>query len=213
MDIKEIQIQEVGPREGFQFEGMGDPHRISVADKIRLIKSLTMTGIKAIQVTSFVSPKQVPQMADAEDISRLLPSVPGVTYTTLVLNEKGLDRALAAERYAVEPRISLTASEAFLKRNQRQSADEAVAAQRRMLARFRDMGTSAHRGSLMAAFGCNYQGDIPCNRSWSASHSCVICLLRRAALWTKSTWRTQWAGRIRSKSNVRSAQFVTVGPT
>ena len=65
---RKIELIEVGPREGFQFEGIGNPDKISTADKIRLIDKLSETGLKGIQTTSFVHPKQVPQMADAEDV-------------------------------------------------------------------------------------------------------------------------------------------------
>ena len=75
MNVQKVELHEVGPREGFQFEGIGQPEKIPTTRKVELVQALATTGLRKIQVTSFVSPKQVPQMADAEEVSRRLQSM------------------------------------------------------------------------------------------------------------------------------------------
>jgi len=155
-----IRINEEGPREGFQFE----PGPISTARKIELIDSLSKTGLKQIQVASFVPPQNVPGWADAEDVVRGFARAPGVRYTALWLNDKGLERALATGRLDLSGSISLTVSEKFLLRNQKRSLQENVEAQRASLARYLERGLKVERLGLMAVFGCNFEGDIPVPR-------------------------------------------------
>ena len=124
---KSIRINEEGPREGFQIE----KGPISTARKIELIDSLSLTGLKQIQCVSFVNPKNVPGWADAEAVSQGFKKHPGVSYTCLWLNDKGLMRAIATKRYDIRGSISLTASEKFLKRNQNRTLKENYAAQGR----------------------------------------------------------------------------------
>jgi len=154
---KSVRLNEEGPREGFQIE----KGPIPTARKIALVDALSQTGLKQIQVVSFVSPQAVPQMADAADVVQGITPAPGVAYTALWLNRKGLERALTFPQLTVRGNLSLTASEAFLQRNQKRSLAENLSAQREMIAMFRDAGVPVTRGSIMAAFGCNYQGDIP----------------------------------------------------
>jgi hydroxymethylglutaryl-CoA lyase len=155
-----IRINEEGPREGFQFE----PGPIPTARKIDLIDSLSKTGLKQIQVASFVPPQNVPGWADAEEVVQGFARAPGVRYTALWLNDKGLERALAAGRLDLSGSISLTVSEKFLLRNQKRSLQENVEAQRASLARYLERGLKVERLGLMAAFGCNFEGDIPVPR-------------------------------------------------
>src|SRR5688500_14498163 len=89
---RKIEIVEVGPRDGLQSE----PEILSTATKLEMIGRLVAAGLKRIEVASFVNPKRVPQMADAEAVMAGLPKVPGVQYVGLVLNRKGFERALAA---------------------------------------------------------------------------------------------------------------------
>ncbi|HYB57914.1 MAG TPA: hydroxymethylglutaryl-CoA lyase [Alphaproteobacteria bacterium] len=154
---KTVRINEEGPREGFQIE----KGPISTARKIELIDALSETGLKQIQVVSFVSPKAVPQMADAEEVVAGFKRKPGVRYTALWLNEKGLVRALATKRLDIEGSLSLTASEKFLKRNQNRTLAENVQAQHSIVGMYKEHGVPVDRGSIMAAFGCNFEGDIP----------------------------------------------------
>jgi hydroxymethylglutaryl-CoA lyase len=162
--LKSVELVEVGPREGFQFEGIGDPQKISTAAKARLIDALSGTGVKTIEVTSFVSPRAVPQMADAEALSQLFLPQDGVRYTALFLNDRGFQRALATGRYQLEARLVVSASEKFALRNQNRTIDEDLASQRTQAKVFRDLGLPVERCGVMAAFGCNYEGDIPLQR-------------------------------------------------
>jgi len=155
-----IHITEEGPREGFQIE----EGPIPTARKIELIDALSKTGLGHIQVVSFVNPELVPGMADAEAVVAGITLEPGVAYTALWLNERGFERALATGRLHMEGYISLTASAAFLKRNQNRTPAEQLAAQRRIAALYREKGVAIERGGVMAAFGCNYEGDIPVSR-------------------------------------------------
>ncbi|MBP0495414.1 hydroxymethylglutaryl-CoA lyase [Roseomonas indoligenes] len=154
---KRVHIQEEGPREGFQIE----PGPIATADKIRLIEALAETGLDHIQVCSFVSPKIVPGWADAEDTVSGFKAKPGVRYTALWFNESGLNRALAfRDKLAISGSISLTASEGFTKKNLNRTHEENLAAMRKQTALHLSHSVPVRRIGVMAAFGCNYQGDI-----------------------------------------------------
>jgi hydroxymethylglutaryl-CoA lyase len=152
---KNVRINEEGPREGFQIESSD----ISTASKIELIDALSRTGVAQIQVCSFVNPKNVPGMADAEAVVAGFTKVPGVRYTALWLNEKGLQRALATQRLDLLGSIALTASPTFLKRNQNRTMEQNIAAQHEILAMYRMNRVPVERGSIMAAFGSNFDGD------------------------------------------------------
>jgi hydroxymethylglutaryl-CoA lyase len=164
VNVQKVELHEVGPREGFQFEGIGQPEKIPTTRKVELVQALATTGLRKIQVTSFVSPKQVPQMADAEEVSRRLQPVSGLEYDCVYLNDKGLERALNAGIYTIEGHVSLSASEAFSKRNQNRTLAEDIEMQRRQLHLYRANNIPIEGGRLMAAFGCNYEGDIPLSR-------------------------------------------------
>jgi hydroxymethylglutaryl-CoA lyase len=152
-----VAINEEGPREGFQIE----KGPIATARKVELIDALSDTGVKQIQIVSFVSPQAVPGMADAEDVVRRFRLKPGVRYTSLWLNERGFERALAArERLDVSGSITLTASETFLRRNQRRSMAENLEAQRKIVAAYKAADVPVRRAGIMAAFGCNFEGDV-----------------------------------------------------
>lgn len=157
---KRVELIEVGPREGFQFEGIGQPDKISTADKIRLIEHLAETGLKVIQATSFVHPKQVPQMADAEKVFEGLKQKPGVRYTAVYLNDVGIKRALATGKVNVTGKVTLTASETFSKQNQKRDMQQDKEMARKIAALYRDNGYAVESASIMAAFGCNYEGDV-----------------------------------------------------
>jgi hydroxymethylglutaryl-CoA lyase len=157
---KEVLINEEGPREGFQFE----KGPIPTARKIELIDALSKTGLKHIQVCSFVPAKNVPGMADADEVAKGFTKHPGVHYAGLWLNERGLQRALAIGRLDVRGKISLTASEAFLKRNQNRTMQENIAAAHSILEMYKQNNVPVENASMMAAFGCNFEGDIPVSR-------------------------------------------------
>jgi hydroxymethylglutaryl-CoA lyase len=154
---KTVEIHEEGPREGFQIE----PGPIGSADKVRLIEALAQTGLRDIQVCSFVNPRLVPGWADADDVVRAAKPAAGVDYTALWFNDKGLERALAfRDKLRLNGAISLAASDAFTRMNLHRSHAENVAAMRKQTALHLARGIPVKRIGVMAAFGCNYQGDI-----------------------------------------------------
>ena len=153
----QVEIHEEGPREGFQIE----PGPISTADKIRLIEALAETGLHHIQAASFVSPRIVPGWADAEDVVAGFTPKEGVHYTALWFNASGLNRALVfRNKLTVSGSIALTASEAFTQTNLHRSHAENVEAMKKQTALHLDNNVEVPRIGVMAAFGCNYQGDI-----------------------------------------------------
>ena len=152
-----IEIHEEGPREGFQIE----PGPIATSDKIKLIEALADTGLKHIQVCSFVNPRLVPGWADAEEVVAGFEAKPEVEYTALWFNAKGLERALTfSDKLTNTGSISLAASNAFSEKNLNRSHADNVAAMRKQTALHLEKGLSVKRVGVMAAFGCNYQGDI-----------------------------------------------------
>jgi hydroxymethylglutaryl-CoA lyase len=154
---KHVDIHEEGPREGFQIE----PGPISTADKIKLIEALAETGLHHIQAASFVSPRIVPGWADAEDVVAGFTPKEGVHYTGLWFNAAGLNRALMfRNKLTITGSISLTASEGFTQKNLHRSHAENVAAMKKQTALHLENGVAVPRIGVMAAFGCNYQGDI-----------------------------------------------------
>lgn len=154
---KFVQINEEGPREGFQIE----KGPISTSRKIELVDALSKAGLSQIQVCSFVDPRRVPGMADAEEIARGFHRVPGIRYTALWLNDRGFERAVAVGKLDLVGNIALTASEKFLKRNQNRTFDENLVAQRVLIEKYKKANLSVERAGIMAAFGCNYQGEVP----------------------------------------------------
>ncbi|TCZ66887.1 hydroxymethylglutaryl-CoA lyase [Roseicella aquatilis] len=152
-----VDIHEEGPREGFQIE----PGPIPTADKIALIEALAGTGLRHVQICSFVNPRLVPGWADAEAVAGGFTPKPGVEYTALWFNENGLNRALAfRDRLAMTGSISLAASDAFSRKNLNRGHAENLEAMRRQTAVHLAAGVPVTRLGVMAAFGCNYQGDI-----------------------------------------------------
>jgi hydroxymethylglutaryl-CoA lyase len=155
-----IRINEEGPREGFQIE----TGAITTERKIELIDALSGTGLKHIQIVSFVNPKAVPGMADAEDVVAGIACKPGVSYTGLWLNERGLERAMATGRLEMAGSINLSASDDFLRRNQNRTPDQQVALQHKMLEMYAAHDVPIQRATITAAFGCNFEGEIPAAR-------------------------------------------------
>ena len=180
-----VRLMEVGPREGFQFEGIGNPGRIRLEDKARLIEMLSRVGLKSLQIVSFVNPRQVPQMADAEEICRRLPPAAGVSYSGIYLNDTGLKRALAVGNLKITGKVTLTASETFAFKNQRRTLAQDFEMQRKMAALYHEHGYAVETASVMAAFGCNYEGDIPLARVLD-----LVGKLRDIAAEVGSTLRT-----------------------
>jgi hydroxymethylglutaryl-CoA lyase len=158
---KKISIKEEGPREGFQIEKAD----IATARKIALVDALSETGIKQIQIVSFVNPKRVPGMADADDVVRGFKKKPGVDYSALFFNNQGFERALSfGDRLTVKGALPMCASETFLKRNQNRTMQENIAALHEQVEMYKARGVPVERGSVMAAFGCNFEGEVPPQR-------------------------------------------------
>ena len=155
-----VDIQEEGPREGFQFE----KGPIPTQRKIELIDALSETGLKEIQVGSFVNPKRVPGWADVDDVIAGIRKTDGIRYTALWLNERGLERALATDGLFLKGSITTSASETFMKLNQNRGYADNVKVQHNQVALYKSHGVSYFRGSMMAAFGCNFEGDVPVSK-------------------------------------------------
>jgi hydroxymethylglutaryl-CoA lyase len=154
---KTVKIKEVGPREGFQFEKGG----ISLADKISLVDALSDTGVKTIEFTSFVSPKWVPQMGDAEQMVDGIKRGPGVAYEAIWLNQAGLDRAAQfRDRLHLRPMFSVAGSDTFMRKNTNRSVDERIEELPGWAERYQALGMDWIDVGVMAAFGCNYEGDV-----------------------------------------------------
>ena len=152
-----VRIVEVGPRDGLQNE----PVSISTADKIAFVDRLSDAGHTMIEVTAFVSPKWVPQMADAADVCAGITRRPGVRYTALVPNLHGLARARDAgvDEVAVFP----AASDTFSRRNLNQTIDEALASAREVCAAAAAAGLPV-RAYLSTSFGCPFEGSVSPSR-------------------------------------------------
>lgn len=154
----EVTLLEVSPRDGLQNE----PGVMTTADKLQLIGDAIAAGARRIEVTSFVHPKKVPQMADAEAVCAGLPDTAGVRYTGLVLNRRGLDRALATGRLH-EVGMVVPASDTFGIRNQAMDVEAALAAAEDVIAAARDGGIGV-QVTLAVAFGCPFEGEVPADR-------------------------------------------------
>jgi len=153
---KRIEIRDVGVREGAQFE----KHFIPTDDKIRLIDMLSDCGFPALEVASFVSPKAVPNMADAEEIVARIRQVPGVTYTAICLNRSGLMRARASGRVSIDGLMLLYATDTFARKNVNRSMEELFAEIPNQVAMLHSFGVERCVLSVAAAFGCNFEGDV-----------------------------------------------------
>ena len=153
----QVTLIEVGPRDGFQFESKIIPTSL----KVEIISGLVAAGLKQIQVTSFVHPQRVPQMADAESLLRALPVWENVEFSGLVLNRAGLERARRAGLRQVE--ISISASDTHSRKNTGMSLDEAFQRGQEMVGLARKNGMHVRAG-IQCAFGCVYDGVIPPQR-------------------------------------------------
>ncbi len=151
------EIVEVGLRDGFQTLQKPVPLEL----KLELIHILIDAGVKHIQVTSFVHPKRVPQMADAEELCAALPNAPGVEYSGLVLNLKGVERALAAGLKALD--MGVAATESLSRRNANTSVAEGMAQMGDMARTAKTAGVRVRAG-IQTAFGCAYEGEVPQER-------------------------------------------------
>lgn len=151
---RSVEIVEVAPRDGLQNEKV----LLSLEDKASLVTRLIACGARRIEVGSFVNPKKVPQMAGTDELVPMLPRRDDVTYIGLVMNRRGLDRALAAgidEAGAVS-----VASDSFAMRNQGQTCDGSVEAAAEIVREARAAGRGG-QATIAAAFGCPFEGEVP----------------------------------------------------
>lgn len=162
-----VEMVEVGPRDGLQNEAAV----VATADKAELIRRAIDYGARRIEVTSFVNPKKVPQLADAEELVALLPEREDVTYIGLVLNRRGAERALATGRIDELGAVCVT-SDSFGIRNQGQSSGESLAAAMEIVELAKAAGRSAQI-TIATAFGCPFEGEIAIDR--------VVEMAKRAA--------------------------------
>lgn len=164
---KKIQIVEEGPREGFQMEKA----LIPTERKVQLIDALAKTGIRDIVAVSFVNPKAVPGMADADQVVEEIHKEPGVRYNALCLNARGVERAVATGKLDITGNLIAQSSEPFLKRNQNKTFVEMYDEIDKMVKVYKASGVPVETVAIGAVFGCNFAGEI--------KTSSVIDILRR----------------------------------
>jgi hydroxymethylglutaryl-CoA lyase len=152
-----IEVNEVGPRDGFQAED----EFIPTGRKAQIIDALSRTGVATIQVTSVVHPKAVPQLADAEEVMALIERMPGVRYTVLVPNLRGAERAVPMNADGWELMLSVTDSHS--RSNANRSTDEALKGMEPVVALARENGVEV-TGSMATALGCPFEGRVPFER-------------------------------------------------
>jgi hydroxymethylglutaryl-CoA lyase len=150
-----VRVREVGPRDGFQNE----PEVIATADKVRLIEMLARTGVRRIEVTSFVRADVIPQLADAADVLSAVDVPEGVSRSVLIPNERGLDNALELRDRFEEVSVFLSASETHNRKNVNRSIAESLEGLEHVLDRAREheLRTEA---VIATSFGCPYEGRV-----------------------------------------------------
>jgi hydroxymethylglutaryl-CoA lyase len=163
-----VYIREVGPRDGFQNE----PEVIPTDDKVRLVEMLARTGLRRLEVTSFVRPDVIPQLADGAEVLRRARIPDDVSVTVLIPNERGLDNALRLREHFREVNLFLSASETHNRRNVNRSIEESLAGLERVVARARAEGLRCE-GVISVAFGCPYEGDVPRERVFAIARRLV----------------------------------------
>ena len=150
-----VKIREVGPRDGFQNE----PERIATDDKVRLIEMLAATGVRRLEVTSFVRADVIPQLADAEEVLERARIPEEVSVSVLIPNERGLETALAHREKIDEVNVFLSASESHNAHNVNRSVAESLAGVEKVLGRASAEGLRCE-GVISTSFGCPYEGEV-----------------------------------------------------
>src|SRR5919204_160506 len=163
--MDQVRIREVGPRDGFQNE----PEVIATADKVRLIDLLGRTGLRRLEVTSFVRPDVIPQLADGAEVLDAIDPPDDVSLSVLIPNERGLERALEHRDRFHEVNCFLSASETHNRRNVNRSIAESLEGLELVLGRARDAGLRCE-GVISVAFGCPYEGEVPPERVYGIAH-------------------------------------------
>jgi hydroxymethylglutaryl-CoA lyase len=165
---EQVSIREVGPRDGFQNE----PEVIPTEVKVELIDALARTGVRRMEITSFVRPDVIAQLADAREVLQAVDVPDGVSRSVLIPNEKGLDNALELREHFDEINVFLSASETHNRKNVNRSVEESLAGLERVLPRAREAGLRCE-GVISVAFGCPYEGHVPPERVFEIARRLV----------------------------------------
>jgi hydroxymethylglutaryl-CoA lyase/(R)-citramalyl-CoA lyase len=153
MSTRRVTLYDVGPRDGLQNE----PETLDVETRAELVRRLVATGLEAIELASFVDPRRVPQMANAEEVLAAVGGTPGVTRAGLALNERGYERLVASG--LDEVRFAFGVTESFNQRNQGAAVDDSLVTATRIVSRAREDGLRS-TVTLSVAFGCPYEGEV-----------------------------------------------------
>ena len=153
MTASRVTVYDVGPRDGLQNE----PEILDVSTRVELVRKLVVAGVPAIEVASFVDPRRVPQMADAEEVVEAVGAASGVVRAGLALIERGYERLVATG--LDEVRFAFGVTESFNERNQGASVEESIAAAVRIVSRAREDGLRS-TVTLSVAFGCPFEGEV-----------------------------------------------------
>jgi hydroxymethylglutaryl-CoA lyase len=156
---KAVRIREVGPRDGFQNE----PETIATEDKVRLVEMLARTGLRRLEVTSFVRADVVPQLADGREVLERADIPEEVSVSVLLPNMRGLEAALEVRERIDEVNVFLSASETHNRRNVNRSVEESLSGLEHVLARATEEGLRCE-GVISTSFGCPYEGYVPFER-------------------------------------------------
>ena len=154
-----VDIREVGPRDGFQNE----PEVIPTADKVALIEKLARTGVRRLEVTSFVKPEVIPQLSDASEVLENADIPEEVAVSVLIPNEKGLDNALGQREKFDEVNLFLSATETHNMHNVNRSVEDSLSGLERVIERALREGLRCE-GVISVSFGCPYEGEVPPER-------------------------------------------------
>src|SRR3954465_15407323 len=154
-----VRVREVGPRDGFQNE----PEVIATADKVRLIDMLARTGLRRLEVTSFVRADVIPQLSDAREVLDAIEPPDDVALSVLIPNERGLENALELRDRFQEVNLFLSATETHNRKNVNRSVEESLSGLERVIARAREAGLRCE-GVISVSFGCPYEGHVPQDR-------------------------------------------------
>ena len=157
--MEPVRIREVGPRDGFQNE----PEVIATADKVRLVEMLASTGLRRLEVTSFVRADVIPQLADGAEVLRTAEIPDDVAVSVLIPNGRGLDNALELRDHFQEINVFLSASETHNRKNVNRSVEESLVGLESVVKRARGEGLRCE-GVISVAFGCPYEGEVPKQR-------------------------------------------------
>jgi hydroxymethylglutaryl-CoA lyase len=166
--VERVNIREVGPRDGFQNE----PEIIPTDDKVRLVEMLARTGLRRLEVTSFVRADVIPQLADGAEVLRRARIPDDVSVTVLIPNERGLDNALELRDRFDEVNLFLSASETHNRKNVNRSIEESLSGLERVVERARAEGLRCE-GVISVAFGCPYEGEVPRERVFAIARRLV----------------------------------------